>query len=58
MIVAWWTGLLKDNLGKRNDDENAKEKLYTYVSHVPVITFKVCDCAALLYLGHSPDDCL
>ncbi|KAJ3574891.1 hypothetical protein NP233_g1467 [Leucocoprinus birnbaumii] len=25
---------------KRNDDENAKEKLYTYVSHVPVISFK------------------
>jgi len=28
-------------IGKRNDDENAKEKLYTYVSHVPVATFKV-----------------
>lgn len=27
--------------GKRNDDENAKEKLYTYVSHVPVNSFKV-----------------
>ncbi|KAG6829258.1 60S ribosomal protein L31 [Tricholoma furcatifolium] len=25
---------------KRNDDENAKEKLYTYVSHVPVTSFK------------------
>ncbi|KDQ56543.1 hypothetical protein JAAARDRAFT_36031 [Jaapia argillacea MUCL 33604] len=25
---------------KRNDDENAKEKLYTYASHVPVATFK------------------
>ncbi|KAK2463346.1 hypothetical protein APHAL10511_004657 [Amanita phalloides] len=25
---------------KRNDEENAKEKLYTYVSHVPVISFK------------------
>ncbi|RDB17220.1 60S ribosomal protein L31 [Hypsizygus marmoreus] len=25
---------------KRNDDENAKEKLFTYVSHVPVTTFK------------------
>ncbi|KAF8064930.1 ribosomal protein L31e-domain-containing protein [Lyophyllum atratum] len=24
---------------KRNDDENAKEKLYTYVSHVPVTSF-------------------
>ena len=27
--------------GKRNDDEGAKEKLYTYVSHVPVASFKV-----------------
>ncbi|KAF4613363.1 hypothetical protein D9613_010845 [Agrocybe pediades] len=25
---------------KRNDDEGAKEKLYTYVSHVPVASFK------------------
>ncbi|EDR04292.1 60S ribosomal protein L31 [Laccaria bicolor S238N-H82] len=25
---------------KRNDEENAKEKLYTYVSHVPVTSFK------------------
>ncbi|KAF8909779.1 ribosomal protein L31e-domain-containing protein [Gymnopilus junonius] len=25
---------------KRNDDENATEKLYTYVSHVPVASFK------------------
>ncbi|KAN0109521.1 60S ribosomal protein L31 [Russula decolorans] len=25
---------------KRNDEENAKEKLYTYASHVPVETFK------------------
>ena len=25
---------------KRNDDENAKEKLYTYASHVPVTSFK------------------
>jgi len=25
---------------KRSDDENAKEKLYTYVSHVPVSSFK------------------
>ena len=28
-------------VGKRNDDENAKEKLFTYVSHVPVASFKV-----------------
>ncbi|KAF9224981.1 60S ribosomal protein L31 [Gyrodon lividus] len=25
---------------KRNDEENAKEKLYTYASHVPVNSFK------------------
>lgn len=25
---------------KRNDEENAKEKLFTYASHVPVTTFK------------------
>jgi large subunit ribosomal protein L31e len=25
---------------RRNDDEEATEKLYTYVSHVPVISFK------------------
>ncbi|KAJ2916188.1 hypothetical protein H1R20_g6490, partial [Candolleomyces eurysporus] len=25
---------------KRNDEEGAKEKLFTYVSHVPVATFK------------------
>ncbi|KAJ7582077.1 ribosomal protein L31e-domain-containing protein [Mycena floridula] len=25
---------------KRNDDENAKEKLYVYASHVPVTSFK------------------
>ena len=28
--------------GKRNDEEDAKEKLYTYASHVPVVSFKVC----------------
>lgn len=26
--------------GKRNDDEGAKEKLYTYCSYIPVETFK------------------
>merc|ERR1711908_16296 len=25
---------------KRNDDEEAKEKLYTLVTHVPVVTLK------------------
>lgn len=25
---------------KRNDDEDAKEKLYTYVTYVPVTSFK------------------
>ena len=28
-------------LGKRNDEEGAKEKLYTYASHVIVESFKV-----------------
>ena len=28
-------------IGKRNDEENAKEKLFTYASHVPVNSFKV-----------------
>jgi large subunit ribosomal protein L31e len=27
---------------RRNDDEGAKEKLYTYASWVPVDSFKVC----------------
>ena len=29
------------DIGKRNDEENAKEKLFTYASHVPVNSFKV-----------------
>lgn len=33
--------------GKRNDDENAKEKLYTYASHVPVTSFKVRHISSL-----------
>jgi large subunit ribosomal protein L31e len=28
--------------GKRNDEENAKEKLYTLATHVPVTSFKAC----------------
>ena len=28
--------------GKRNAEENAKEKLFTYASHVTVESFKVC----------------
>jgi hypothetical protein len=27
--------------GKRNDEEGAKEKLFTYASYVPVTSFKV-----------------
>lgn len=38
----WLLTFLGSLSGKRNDDESAKEKLYTYVSHVPVTTFKVC----------------
>jgi large subunit ribosomal protein L31e len=33
--------LMPHSAGKRNDEENAKEKLYTYASHVPVESFKV-----------------
>ena len=29
------------SIGKRNDEEGAKEKLFTYASHVVVDTFKV-----------------
>ena len=29
------------SIGKRNDEEGAKEKLFTYASHVPVTSFKV-----------------
>lgn len=48
--------------GKRNDEENAKEKLYTYASHVPVNSFKAgspplpCDCSDLRPSG-PPNDC-
>ena len=33
-LTVWVTG-------KRNDEDGAKEKLYTYASHVIVETFKV-----------------
>lgn len=42
--------LIYDNTGKRNDEEDAKEKLYTYASYVPVLTFKVRPVILLLYL--------
>lgn len=41
--------------GKRNDEEDAKEKLYTYVSHVPVTSFKVP--IQLLSIVSSSDFC-
>lgn len=28
------------SIGKRNDDENAKEKLFVYATYVPVTSFK------------------
>ena len=44
----WWSRigyvigeLMLLDTGKRNDEENAKEKLFTYASHVPVSSFKV-----------------
>jgi large subunit ribosomal protein L31e len=33
--------LMPHSTGKRNDEENAKEKLYTYATHVPTASFKV-----------------
>jgi large subunit ribosomal protein L31e len=33
--------LIPHSTGKRNDEENAKEKLYTYASYVPTPSFKV-----------------
>jgi len=32
--------MLTNITGKRNDDEDAKEKLYVYVQAVPVTSFK------------------
>lgn len=40
-------------LGKRNDDEDAKEKLYTYASYVHVTSFKVRLVQHLLRFVHS-----
>ena len=34
--------------GKRNDEENAKEKLYIYATHVPVASFKVSSASLFL----------
>ncbi|KAH8990729.1 ribosomal protein L31e-domain-containing protein [Lactarius akahatsu] len=36
---ALWSRGIKS--WKRNDEENAKEKLYTYATHVPTASFKV-----------------
>ena len=38
-IVSWLTHLT--DTGKRNDEENAKEKLYTFATFVPTASFKV-----------------
>lgn len=37
-------------VGKRNDEEGAKEKLFTYASHVIVESFKVRSPLSLLTL--------
>lgn len=39
--------------GKRNDEEGAKEKLYTYASHVVVTSFKVCILPLLFLMGST-----
>ncbi len=41
LFLVLYILLVIRSTGKRNDEENAKEKLYTYASHVPVETFKV-----------------
>lgn len=51
VVLIWDTGLMEfRGLGKRNDEENAKEKLFTYASFVPVESFKVRSqmCAVFL----------
>ena len=40
-FLIFYILLMPHSTGKRNDEENAKEKLYTYASHVSVETFKV-----------------
>ena len=45
-MFIWLEGFKREELtrvftGKRNDEEGAKEKLYTYASHVIVESFKV-----------------
>lgn len=40
-LIVLYILLMPHSAGKRNDEENAKEKLYTYASHVPVESFKV-----------------
>lgn len=42
--------------GKRNDDENAKEKLYVVATHVPMTEFKVGSFARRWYIGRVQAD--
>lgn len=39
--------------GKRNDEEGAKEKLFTYASHVVVDSFKVMSRSRLVSLKNN-----
>ena len=41
------------DIGKRNDEENAKEKLFTYASHVPVNSFKVRTFILIYFMAVS-----
>lgn len=41
------------DIGKRNDEENAKEKLFTYASHVPVNSFKVRTFISIFFMAVS-----
>lgn len=47
-------------IGKRNDEENAKEKLYTYVSHVPIpkASFKVRITLTTCCVAQCADVCV
>lgn len=53
-IIVFVVGLI----GKRNDEENAKEKLYTYVSHVPTTSFKVRIALSTCCVAQCADICV
>ena len=44
-----------NSTGKRNDEENAKEKLYTFATHVPTASFKVRLLVLFVLLNTNSD---